>query len=149
MPTQKPTGVKKPSATGQQTEKQSQRLPSIRAAIGWINPDENGTTRASGSLTIGGAFAVHGLKVTRGSKGEFVSMPSYKSGDKYKDIFHAVTADAREQMNDAFMKAYEQKLAEQSQDQNQEQSDDPTEDEQNESPADDPVEEEGQVMGNM
>ena len=40
-------------------------------------------------------------------------MPSYKGQDGYKDIFHAITKEAREQMNDAIMKAYEQKLVEQ------------------------------------
>ena len=146
MPTQNPTGVKKPQTTGQQPEKQGQKLPSIRATIGWINPDENGNTRASGSLTIGGAFAVHGITVKTGTKGEFVSMPSFKKGNEYKDIFHAVTAEARQQMNDAFMKAYEQKLADQNQ--NQEQSEEQTGDDPDETPADEQTEdaEEGQVM---
>ena len=112
MPTQKPTGVKKPQPIGQPTDKQGQKLPSIRATIGWLNPDEDGSVRASASLTIGGAFAVHGVKVIDSAKGEFVSMPSYKSQNGYKGIFHAVTAEAREQMNEAVMKAYEQKLAE-------------------------------------
>jgi stage V sporulation protein G len=144
VPTQKPTGARKPQTTGQQTEKQGQRLPSLKASINWLNPKDEGNTRATANLTIGGSFAVHGIKVTRGSKGEFVSMPSYKKGDEYKDIFHAVTADARQQMNDAVMKAYEQKLAEQNQ------SEEIAVDEQDETPADDPAEaEKGQVMGNM
>ena len=93
-------------------EAAKQRLPSMKAIINWLNPNENESVRATASLTVGGAFAVHGIKVINGSKGEFVSMPSYKSGADYKDIFHAVTAEAREQMNGAVMKAYEQKLAE-------------------------------------
>ncbi len=116
MPTQspsKPIGVKQPQSTGQQTEKQGQRLPSIRVDINWLNQKDDGNIRATASMTIGGAFTVHGIKVISGQKGDFVSMPSYKSGDSYKDIFHAVTAAAREQMNDAVMTAYEQKLADQ------------------------------------
>jgi len=109
MPNQKPTGAGTPP-------KQTQKLPSVRADVYWLNPDEDSTIRANASLTIGGAFKVHGIKVISGSKGDFVSMPSYKSGDGYKDIFHAVTADARQQMNDAVLAAYEQKLAEQTQD---------------------------------
>lgn len=83
----------------------------IRANINWVNQKEDGNVRATASLNIGGAFAVHGIKIISGAKGDFVSMPSYKSGDNYKDIFHAVTADARQQMNEAVMKAYEQKLS--------------------------------------
>ena len=141
MPNQQPTGVKKPPATGQQPQKQSQKPPSIRADINWLNPKEDESVRASASLTIGGAFAVHGIKVINGEKGEFVSMPSYKGQNGYKDIFHAVTAEAREQMNAAVMKAYEQKLTEQ-QDQGEEfAGDDPEE-----TPADVPDAEKGQVM---
>jgi len=150
MPTQTPsktTGARKPQTTDQPEKKQAQVLPSIRAVIDWLNQKDDGNVRASGSLTIGGAFAVHGVKIVSGQKGEFVSMPNFKKGDEYKDIFHAVTKEAREQMNEAFMKAYEQKLAEQNQD--QEQGGEPVEDEQSEAPADDPDEEEGQVMSNM
>ena len=114
MATQKPTGAKKPPTTGKQTQKQEQRLP-IKATVNWLNPKENENTRATASLSIGDAFAVHGIKVVSGTKGDFVSMPSYKGQNGYKDIFHAVTADAREQMNNAVMQAYEQKLAEQDQ----------------------------------
>jgi len=114
MPNQnQSTGVRQPQVTDQQDKKQSQRLPSMKATVNWLNPNDDDSIRATASLTIGGAFAVHGIKVTSGSKGDFVSMPSYKSKDGYKDIFHAVTADAREQMNNTVMAAYEQKLAEQ------------------------------------
>jgi len=123
MPTNtpsRPTGAKVPQAAASAQAKQT-RLP-LRASVGWLNPDENGSVRASASVTVGGAFTVHGVKVVSGSKGEFVSMPSYKQSDgNFKDIFHAVTAEAREQMNAAVMAGYEQKLAEQNQNQDREQ----------------------------
>lgn len=103
----RPTGTKPTQKPAEQTIK----MP-VRASINWLNTKDDGNVRATASLTIGGAFAVHGIKVINSQKGEFVSMPSYKSQDGYKDIFHAVTAEAREQMNDAVMKAYEQKLSE-------------------------------------
>ena len=112
MPTQAKTGTKPPPKADRQA--QPDQLLSVKANVYWMNPDA-GSIRASASLTIGDAFAVHGIKVVSGSKGEFVSMPSYKSGDDYKSIFHAITAEARQQMNDAVMAAYEQKLAEQTQ----------------------------------
>lgn len=104
----RPTGTK----PAQKPAEQAAQMP-IKASINWLNTKDDGNVRATASLTIGGVFAVHGIKVISGQKGDFVSMPSYKSGDSYKDIFHAVTADARQQMNDAVMKAYEQKLVEQ------------------------------------
>ena len=57
---------------------------------------DKGNTKAVASLTIDGAFAVHGIKIVGGVNGDFVSMPSTKQSDgSYKDIFHAVTKEAR------------------------------------------------------
>ena len=112
MSTQAKTGTKASPKTEQQAQRSQE--PPIKANVNWMNPDE-GSIRASASLTIGDSFAVHGIKIVSGAKGEFVSMPSYKSGDDYKSIFHAITAEARQQMNDAVMSAYEQKLSEQTQ----------------------------------
>ena len=140
MPNQNPTGAKTPAETGLQVMKP--RLPSIKATVNWMNPKEDESFRATASVTIGGAFTAHGIKVISGSKGDFVSMPSYKSGDGYKDIFHAVTAEAREQMNEAVMAAYEQKLSEQ-----QGQGEELGDDDQSEAPADEPDQsEKGPVM---
>jgi stage V sporulation protein G len=86
----------------------------LKATINRLFDAEKGNTRAIASLNIGGAFAVHGIKVISGPNGEFVSMSATKQADgKYKDIFHAVTADARQEMNEAVLEAYEQKLSEQ------------------------------------
>jgi stage V sporulation protein G len=143
MPTQAKAGAKSPPKQAASPPKQAQKLP-FKASVNWLNPDEEGAIRATASLTIGGAFAVHGIKVIDGSKGQFVSMPSYKSGESYKDIFHAVTAEARQQMNEAVLAAYEQKLAEE---QTQDQQDASDEDMDEESPGDEPAEaEEGQGL---
>ena len=151
MPNQapKPTGARKPQTTDPQEENQVRKLPSIRADVYWLNPKEDENIRASASLTIGDAFAVHGIHVKKGQNGEFVSMPSYKKGDEYKNVFHAVTKEARDAMNDAVMKAYEQKLAEQDQGEEISEDDNLTDGEAEEAPGDDPDEEEGQVMDGM
>ena len=68
------------------------------------------------SVTIAGAFAVHGLRVIETDKGRFISMPqeSYKKNGEtvYNDTFHAVTAEARTALVDAVNDAYEQRLQE-------------------------------------
>lgn len=78
--------------------------------------DDNSNTKAYASVNIGGTFAVHGLKVIDSRKGLFVNMPSrpYKDENgetKYADQFHAITADARNALNDAVLDAYEQAVA--------------------------------------
>ena len=46
-----------------------------------------------------------------GSKGLFVSMPSYKAGNgEYKDICFPCTAEARKEFDSAVIGAYEQAL---------------------------------------
>ena len=53
--------------------------PKYDVKIHSIRPD--GTQKASASVNIYGDFAVRGVKLMEGSKGLFVSMPSYKAGN--------------------------------------------------------------------
>ena len=87
-------------------------IPSIRAKIHNVFNDETRSTRAIASVTVGDAFAIHGISVVRGENGDFVRMPSrsYKENGetKHTDIAHAVTAEARQALNDAVLAAYAQ-----------------------------------------
>lgn len=98
------------------TEK-AEVLPPVRVKIQKLFDNENSKLRAIASVTIGGAFAAHGIRVMDSDKGLFVSMPSssYKSqGEtKYQDIFHPITAEARQHLNESVLTAYDQALAEQ------------------------------------
>ena len=59
-------------------------------------PGTQGGTRAYASATIDGCFAVRGIKLVEGGKdGLFVSMPSRKTQDGYKEICFPVTAEFR------------------------------------------------------
>lgn len=79
-----------------------------------FEPD-HGKIRVIASAAIGD-FAIHGIKVLDSRKGLFVQMPqnvSEKDGEKhYSDIFHPITAEAREALNEAVMGAYEEAIAE-------------------------------------
>lgn len=97
---------------------QKQNNPSIQVRIDRLNDYEGSNIKAFASANIGGAFAIHGIRVVDSQKGMFVAMPqsSHKDGSgntKYSDIFHAVTAEARNELNEKVMNAYEQALAEQ------------------------------------
>lgn len=98
------------------TEKQTVSTPVVVARIDRLLDGEY-KTKAFASVTIGGAFAVHGIRVIETDKGRFIAMPqeSYqKHGEtKYNDLFHAITADARTAVLDAVEKAYEQALGQQ------------------------------------
>ena len=67
--------------------------------------------KASMSAVIGGAYAVHGIKVIAGPKGDFVSLPSVKGADgEYRDVFHPITAEARAELFNGVMAAYKAEL---------------------------------------
>lgn len=96
---------------------QKKTTPSIQVRIDRLNDYEGSSVKAFASANIGGAFAIHGIRVLDSQKGLFVSMPqnSYTDGQgnkKYSDIFHAITAEARTELNDKVLEAYEQKLKE-------------------------------------
>ena len=79
---------------------------------------DSGSIKAVFDVTLDDKFAIHGVKLMKGSKGDFISMPSTsyktKNGEtKYSDTFHAITADARTALVEAVNDAYEQKLQEQ------------------------------------
>lgn len=88
----------------------------VEATIDRLVDYEGSKVKAIASLNIGGEYAVHGVKVIDSQKGLFVQMPqtSYeKDGKKqYSDQFHPTTHDARTELNDAVLQAYENKLAE-------------------------------------
>ncbi len=71
-----------------------------------------GSCRALASVNLNGSFAIRGLKVMEGTNGLFVSMPSYRTGNgEYKDICFPCTKEARSQLNEAVLNAYQQSLA--------------------------------------
>lgn len=73
-----------------------------------IKPNES--VKGTASVNINGAFAIRGVKIVEGSNGLFVSMPSYKAGNEYRDICFPITQECRKQLNDAVIGAYEQAL---------------------------------------
>ena len=97
-------------------KEQKQSNLTVSARIDRLVDYENSKVKAIASVNIGGAFAVHGLKVIDSQKGLFVQMPqnSFQKNGKteYMDVFHPVTSDARGELNDKVLEAYDQKLAE-------------------------------------
>lgn len=98
--------------------KQKRKLPYIRARIdNLVNFDES-KTKAFASITIGGAVAIHGIRVMSSAKGLFVAMPASTyiddNGEKhFSEIAHPISKEARELFNSKVMEAYHQALDEQ------------------------------------
>ena len=80
----------------------------LEVRIHSIRPSDS--IKGTASVNINGAFAVRGIKIIEGSNGLFVSMPSYKAGNEYKDICFPITQECRKQLHDAVIGAYEQAI---------------------------------------
>ena len=110
MPTKKAAG-KTPEKEQKTTE-----TPHIAARIDWLVDNESTRVKAIASANIGGAYAIHGIRIIDSQKGLFVQMPqsSYQKNGKteHSDIFHPVTAEARSELYDKVMEAYDQKQSE-------------------------------------
>ena len=71
----------------------------------------SGSTLAKASVTLGGCFAVRGIKVMNSEKGPFVSMPGYKSQSGFKDICFPCTPEFHKHFQQTVLNAYRQELA--------------------------------------
>lgn len=88
----------------------------LKATIHKTYDDPDKKLKAIASVTLGGAFAVHGLSVYDGQNGLYVKMPATKYKDEYNDTFHPITKESRQELSDCVLDAYEQKLGGREQD---------------------------------
>ncbi len=70
--------------------------------------DGDSKTRAFADVAIGD-FVVKGLRIVQGQKGLFLSMPQEKAKDgKWYNSFFPVTKEARQNLMDVVLAAYEE-----------------------------------------
>ena len=72
---------------------------------------DSGKLKATFDVTLDNAFVIHGIKLVKGDKGDFISMPSSsyktKNGEtKYEDVAHPLDAATRSQLYRAVQDAY-------------------------------------------
>ncbi|AGK99735.1 septation regulator SpoVG [Desulfoscipio gibsoniae] len=70
-----------------------------------------GKMKAIVSVTLDDMFVIHDVKVVEGQNGLFVAMPSRKTpGGEFRDIAHPINTFAREIIQDAVLKAYNEAI---------------------------------------
>lgn len=80
--------------------------------------DANSKTVALATVTISDCLVLTGLRIVKGKKGMFVSMPQRKlskpdkNSNEYADIFFPITHDFREELNNAILEEYDNKVYE-------------------------------------
>ena len=70
----------------------------------------SGSTLAKASVTLGGCFAVRGIKIMNSEKGPFVSMPGYRSSSGYRDTCFPCTPEFHKRFQQTVLNAYRQEL---------------------------------------
>lgn len=72
-----------------------------------IFDDDDNPMKAVVSVTLDAQLALHDIKVIYAKEKFFIVMPSKKNPDgTYRDIVHPITAEFREEINDAVLAAY-------------------------------------------
>ncbi len=110
---------------------QKRKLPYIKARIDKLVDVDDCNTKAFASVTVGGAVAIHGIRVMNSRKGLFVAMPASNYVDensetKFSEIAHPISKEAIDGLNSKVMDAYNQALNEQ---QNENEAEDMSDDE--------------------
>ena len=87
-------------------------MPTVEVRItSMYPPSQDGNIRGYASATIDGCLGIRGIRIVEGGEhGLFVSMPSRKTTEGYKDICFPVTAEFREQLHESILNAYYQAL---------------------------------------
>lgn len=74
-------------------------------------PGQQGGIRAYAYAIIDGCLGIRGIRIMEGGRdGLFVSMPSRKTVDGYKEVCFPVTAEFRNELHNAVLEAYHQAL---------------------------------------
>lgn len=78
--------------------------------------DTDKPIKATASILIDDAVAIHNIGVGENEKGRFISMPSFrcknKDGEEFKsNVCHPISSSARKVIENAVFTAYDEKLA--------------------------------------
>ena len=95
--------IKVPESDGKQTVQPTKLDLDVKV----FPSQRDGNLLASANITLGGCFAVKGLRVMDGRNGLFVAMPDRRDGQgKFQDICFPTTKEMREALNTAVMSEY-------------------------------------------
>ena len=68
--------------------------------------EESGRLKAYATMVFDDCFIIRDLKVIEGDKGLFVSMPSRRRKDGFRDIVHPLNSDTRKMVEDTIVDEY-------------------------------------------
>lgn len=68
---------------------------------------DSGRLKAYATMVFDDAFIVRDLKIIEGDNGLFVSMPSRRRKDGFRDIVHPLNSDTRKSVEDEIIAEYQ------------------------------------------
>lgn len=68
--------------------------------------DDSGRLKAYATMVFDDCFIIRDLKIIEGDNGVFVSMPSRRRKDGFRDIVHPLNSDTRKMVEDAVVEEY-------------------------------------------
>ena len=78
---------------------------------------QDGRLKAVVSMTVDNAIAVHDIKIVQGDERVFVAMPSRRDESGiFRDIIHPISPEARGEIEDRIINAYEKYVSAQQSD---------------------------------
>ena len=78
---------------------------------------QDGRLKAVVSMTVDNAIAVHDIKIVQGDERVFVAMPSRRDeSGMFRDIIHPISPEARGEIEDRIINAYEKYVSAQQSD---------------------------------
>ena len=67
---------------------------------------DSGRLKAYATMVFDDAFIIRDLKIIEGDSGLFVSMPSRRRKDGFRDIVHPLNSETRKEVEDAIVEEY-------------------------------------------
>ena len=86
-----------------------------------LNPNASTSHKAFADVTLDDCFIIKGVRIRDGKNGLFVAMPSKLVGSDYKEDCYPCTKEFRQELSDAVLSAYNEKLAQKQEVQSDEQ----------------------------
>ena len=72
---------------------------------------DNRNLLATATVTLGGCFAIRGIRILDSDRGAFVSMPQRKTAQgEYKDVCFPTTAEMRKELHSAVLGEYQRTM---------------------------------------
>lgn len=82
--------------------------PGLNVSVKVYPAKDSGSLLAFASVSLGGCFAVNGIRIMDTERGPFVAMPSRKDKDgKYHDVCCPTTKEMRQALNAAVLGEYQ------------------------------------------